>query len=60
MNSTADGMILDVPVKEGTFVIESNTFKEGTTTASVANMNEMNFGGKVEESELQRRYSKKV
>jgi HlyD family secretion protein len=52
VNSTADGMILDVPVKEGTFVIESNTFNEGTTIASVANMNDLIFQGKVDESEV--------
>lgn len=52
VRSTAEGMILDVPVKEGTFVIESNTFNEGTTIASVADMNEMIFEGKVDESEV--------
>lgn len=52
VRSTAAGMVLDVPVKEGTFVIESNTFNEGTTIASVADMNEMIFEGKVDESEV--------
>ena len=52
VRATAEGMILDVPVKEGTFVIESNTFNEGTTIASVADMNEMIFEGKVDESEV--------
>lgn len=52
VRATAAGMILDVPVKEGTFVIESNTFNEGTTIASVADMNEMIFEGKVDESEV--------
>jgi HlyD family secretion protein len=52
VKSTADGMILDVPVKEGYFVIESNTFNEGTTIASVANMSEMIFQGNVDESEV--------
>ena len=52
VRSTAEGMVLDVPVKEGTFVIESNTFNEGTTIASVANMNDIIFEGKVDESEV--------
>src|SRR5690606_12215059 len=52
VRSTAEGMVLDVPVKEGTFVIESNTFNEGTTIAFVADMNEMIFEGKVDESEV--------
>ncbi len=50
--STIDGMILDVPVKEGSSVIESNTFNEGTTIAIVADMGEMIFEGKVDESEV--------
>jgi HlyD family secretion protein len=45
-------MVLDVPVKEGGQVIESNTFNEGTTLCSVANMGEMIFEGKLDESEV--------
>lgn len=52
VRSTAGGMIIDVPVKEGSFVIESNTFNEGTTIATVANMNDIIFKGKVDESEV--------
>lgn len=50
--STIDGMVLDVPVKEGNSVIESNTFNDGTTIAKVADMGEMIFEGKVDESEV--------
>ena len=52
VRSTAGGMVIDVPVKEGSFVIESNTFNEGTTIATVANMNDLIFEGKVDESEV--------
>ncbi|MEP4535079.1 MAG: efflux RND transporter periplasmic adaptor subunit [Cyclobacteriaceae bacterium] len=52
VKSTVDGMILDIPVKEGTFIIESNTFNEGSTIASIADMEEMIFEGKVDESEV--------
>jgi HlyD family secretion protein len=52
VRSTITGMVLDVPVKEGNSVIESNTFNEGTTIASVADMGEMVFEGKVDESEV--------
>lgn len=52
VRSTATGMVLDVPVKEGTFVIETNTFNEGTTIASVADMSDLIFEGKVDESEV--------
>jgi HlyD family secretion protein len=50
--ATIDGMVLDVPVEVGNSVIESNTFNEGTTIASVADMGEMIFEGKVDESEV--------
>ncbi|MEP7049886.1 MAG: efflux RND transporter periplasmic adaptor subunit [Pseudomonadota bacterium] len=50
--STAEGTVLDVPVKEGASVIEANTFNEGTTIASVADMRDMIFDGRVDESEV--------
>ncbi|MEQ8715773.1 MAG: efflux RND transporter periplasmic adaptor subunit, partial [Cyclobacteriaceae bacterium] len=52
VRSTVSGMILDIPVKEGTFIIESNTFNEGSTIASIADMSQMIFEGKVNESEV--------
>jgi HlyD family secretion protein len=52
VRSTAQGMVLDVPVKEGSFVIETNTFNDGTTIASVADMSDIIFEGKVDESEV--------
>jgi HlyD family secretion protein len=54
VKSTVDGMLLDIPVKEGSFIIESNMFNEGTTIASVADMGEMIFEGRVDESEVGR------
>ncbi|MBN2813315.1 MAG: efflux RND transporter periplasmic adaptor subunit [Bacteroidales bacterium] len=52
IRSTIQGMVLDVPVEVGNSVIESNTFNEGTTIASVADMGEMIFEGKVDETEV--------
>ncbi len=52
ITATIDGMILNVPVKVGNSVIESNTFNEGTTIASIADMKDMIFLGKVDESEV--------
>ncbi len=52
IRSTIDGMVLDVPVKEGNSVIESNTFNDGTTIANIADMGEMVFEGKVDETEV--------
>lgn len=52
VRSTIDGMILDVPVKEGNSVIERNNFNEGTTITAIADMADMIFQGKVDESEV--------
>jgi len=52
IRSTIEGMLLDVPVKEGNSVIESNNFNAGTTIATVADMGEMIFEGKIDESEV--------
>jgi HlyD family secretion protein len=52
VKATAEGTVLDVPVKEGTFVTETNTFNEGTTIASIADMTDMIFEGRVDESEV--------
>lgn len=52
IRSTIEGMVLDVPVEVGTSVIQTNTFNEGTTIASVADMGEMIFEGKIDETEV--------
>ncbi|MBX2982383.1 MAG: efflux RND transporter periplasmic adaptor subunit [Flavobacteriales bacterium] len=52
VRSTITGMVLDVPVKVGTSVIERNNFNEGTTIATVADMNDLIFKGNVDESEV--------
>ncbi len=52
IRSTIEGMVLDVPVEVGTSVIQANTFNEGTTIASVADMGEMIFEGKIDETEV--------
>ncbi len=46
------GTVLEIPVREGMSVIESNTFSPGTTVATIADMNKMIFEGKVDESEV--------
>ncbi len=52
VKATTSGVILDVPVKEGANVIESNTFNEGTTIATIADLNNMIFEGMVDEAEV--------
>ncbi len=52
IKATVSGMVLDVPVKEGVSVIETNNFNEGTTIALIADMKDLVFLGKVDESEV--------
>lgn len=52
IRSTITGLILDVPVKVGNSVIQSNTFNDGTTIATVADMNELIFKGNLDETEV--------
>jgi len=52
IRSTISGVILDIPVKVGNSVINSNTFNDGTTIASVANMNDLIFRGNIDETEV--------
>ena len=52
VRSTISGIILDIPVKVGNSVILSNTFNDGTTIASVANMNDLIFRGNIDETEV--------
>ena len=52
IRATITGMVLDVPVKVGNSVIQSNTFNDGTTIATLADMNDMIFDGKVDETEV--------
>lgn len=54
IRSTIDGLILDVPVKAGNSVIMSNTFNDGTTIATIANMNDLIFRGNIDETEVGR------
>ena len=52
IRATVSGMVLDVPVKTGNQVIESNNFNDGTTIATLADVEKMIFVGKVDESEV--------
>ena len=50
IRSTITGMILDVPIKVGNSVIQANTFNDGTTIATVADMGDMLFRGNFAQS----------
>src|SRR5262249_41922991 len=52
VTATVDGTVIDVPVKVGYSVIQANSFNPGTTVATIANMGDMIFDGRVDESEV--------
>lgn len=52
IRSTISGTILDIPIKEGDYVIQSNAFNPGTTIAAVADMSDLIFVGSVDETEV--------
>lgn len=52
VRATVSGMVLEVPIEVGSSVIEANTFNEGTSIATLADMTELIFKGKVDESEV--------
>ena len=54
IRSTISGLILDIPVKVGNTVILSNTFNDGTTIATVADMSDLIFRGNIDETEVGR------
>lgn len=54
IRSTVTGLIVDIPVKVGNSVILANTFNDGTTIATVANMNDLIFRGNIDETEVGR------
>jgi len=52
IRATVSGTILEIPVKEGDQVIQSNNFNDGTTIATIADLTKMIFEGKVDEGEV--------
>lgn len=52
VRSTITGLVLDVPVKVGSSVIQANTFNDGTTVATIADMTNLIFKGSVDETEI--------
>jgi HlyD family secretion protein len=52
ISAQISGTVLEIPVREGDQVIESNNFNAGTTIATIADMSKMIFEGKVDEAEV--------
>ncbi len=52
IRATVAGTLLEIPVREGDQVIQSNNFNDGTTIATIADLGKMIFEGKVDEGEV--------
>ena len=52
IRATVDGTILEIPVEQGYQVIQANNFNAGTTIATIADLKNMVFEGKVDEGEV--------
>ena len=52
IRATVPGTILEIPVKRGDQVIESNSFNSGTTIATIADLKKMIFEGKLDDSDV--------
>lgn len=52
IRATISGMILSIPVEIGNTVQEINNFSVGTTIATMADVNQMIFEGKVDEADV--------
>ncbi len=52
VRATITGLVLDVPVKVGSSVIQANTMNDGTTIATIADMTNLIFKGNVDETEV--------
>ncbi len=52
VRATVTGLVLEVPVKVGSSVIQANTMNDGTTIAKVADMKDLIFKGKIDETEV--------
>ncbi len=52
IRASVSGTVLEIPVEEGDQVIQSNNFNDGTTVATIADLDKMIFEGKVDEAEV--------
>lgn len=52
VRATVSGVILDIPIRVGHSVIQANSFNAGTTIATIANMSDLLFKGKVDEVDI--------
>lgn len=51
VRATVDGTVLDVPVEAGSYIVEANPMSDGTTLATIADLDVMIFVGHVDEAD---------
>lgn len=56
VRASMSGVVLSVPVKKGIAVSGSSAFSQGTTIATIANMNDIIFKGNIDETDVARLY----
>ena len=54
VKASMDGTIVSLPLKEGASVVATNSYNQGTTIATIADLNMLRFSGKIDESEVER------
>ena len=54
VTATMTGKIIDLPLKNGASVVSTSPYSEGTTIATIADVNDMIFDGKIDETEVDR------
>ena len=56
VKASMDGTIVSLPLKEGASVVATNSYNQGTTIATIADLNKLRFSGKIDETEVEHLY----
>lgn len=54
VKATMSGTVIDIPFKQGASVVSTSPYSEGTTIATIADVSDMVFDGKIDETEVER------
>ena len=54
VKATMSGKVIDLPLKQGASVVSTSPYSEGTTIATIADVSDMIFDGKIDETEVDR------
>ena len=54
VKATMSGQVIDLPLKQGASVVSTSPYSEGTTIATIADVSDMIFDGKIDETEIDR------